>query len=211
MDSLLKAKQWAKGQALEEYKQYQHAANLLDVDIEGDAALKQISSLEEKITDEEAKIRRAKLALADVEAKIAKLEEEKKGNASSISASNLSVRRLNQTLLILEQRRKRNPNNQAILVYCANQYRTEPNGRCRWRRAESCSTLGESLRPPQRIQNPDCNKHANIRKPAYAAESSGRQQIYLCTKKAHALNCCKKTLTLPAKNMKKYCSDTTKC
>lgn len=115
LDSLLKAKQSAKEQALEEYKQYQHAANLLDVDIEGDAALKQISSLEEKITDEEAKIRRAELALADIEAKIAKLEEEKKGNASSVSAGNLSVRRLNQTLLMLEQRRKRNPSNQAIL------------------------------------------------------------------------------------------------
>jgi Mrp family chromosome partitioning ATPase/uncharacterized protein involved in exopolysaccharide biosynthesis len=115
LDSLLKAKQWAKEQALEAYKQYQHAANLLDVDIEGDAALKQISSLEEKITDEEAKIRRAQLALAEVEAKIAKLEEEKKGGISAASAGNLSVRRLNQTLLMLEQRRKRNPNNQAIL------------------------------------------------------------------------------------------------
>lgn len=115
LDSLLKAKQWAKEQALEAYKQYQHAANLLDVDIEGDAALKQISSLEEKITDEEAKIRRAQLALADVEAKIIKLEEEKRGSASALSAGNLSVRKLNQSLLMLEQRRKRNPSNQAIL------------------------------------------------------------------------------------------------
>lgn len=115
LDSLLKAKQGAKEQALEAYKQYQLAANLVDVDIEGDAALKQISSLEEKITDEEAKIRRAQLALADVEAKIVKLEEEKKGSASALSAGNLSVRKLNQSLLILEQRRKRNPNNQAIL------------------------------------------------------------------------------------------------
>lgn len=116
LDSLLKAKQLAKERALEAYKEYQRTANVLDVDIEGDAALKQISNLEERITDEEAKIRRAQLALAEVEAKIAKLEEEKKNsNSSALSGSSLSVRKLNQTLLALEQRRKRSPNNEVIL------------------------------------------------------------------------------------------------
>ncbi|WP_448518553.1 exopolysaccharide transport family protein [Rhodoflexus sp.] len=114
LDSLLKAKQQAKELAMEAYKEYQRTANLIDLDIEGDAALKQISSLEEKITDEQTKLRRAELALIEVEAKIAKLEEDIKGNAQSSTSGNQAIRKLNQTLVILEQRRKRNPDSQSI-------------------------------------------------------------------------------------------------